>query len=152
MQYLLSTHAFLELALRPSAGVLATWIDQQNLAPEDVSISVVTVGQAKLAALNASNDARAAVLRRRIDEQLRLFERLKVVRPFEDICIRHWVTLLRVPLMWDERGAQPAADIGEGARMIIATAMTYDLTLVTSDAPWVGEARKLGLQVFDPFA
>jgi predicted nucleic acid-binding protein len=131
--YLLDTNVISELRRpRPNRAVLA-WVS--SIAPDQVFLSAVTIGELQAGVENAKEQdaARAAVIESWVDGVAESYNVLSMDGP----TFRRWAQLMH---------RQPPDLISDA--MIAATALVHDLTVVTRN---VRDFERLGLTTINPF-
>ena len=133
VMYLLDTNIISELRRpRPHAGLIA-WLS--GIAPEQVFISAVTLGELQAGVENArqQDSERAQLIESWIDSVAASYN----VLPMDGGAFRCWARLMH---------GKPADLIADA--MIGATAAMHNLTVVTQN---LRDFDRLGVRAFDPF-
>jgi toxin FitB len=133
VMYLLDTNIISELRRpRPHAGLLA-WLS--SIAPEQVFISAVTLGELQAGVENArrQDTGRADIIESWIDNVAASYN----VLPMDGGAFRCWARLMH---------GKPADLIADA--MIAATAVVHNLTVATRN---LRDFERLGVPAFNPF-
>lgn len=131
--YLLDTNVISELRRpRPNRAVLA-WLS--GLAPDQVFLSAVTIGELQAGVENArqGDSARAAEIENWVDRVVESYN----VLPMDGPTFRRWARLMH---------RQPPDLIPDA--MIAATALIHNLTVATRN---LRDFERLGVSALDPF-
>jgi hypothetical protein len=133
VMYLLDTNVLSELRRpRPHAGLVA-WLT--SIAPEQLFISVVTLGELQAGVENARqrDSAGAEIIESWIDDVAASYN----VLPMDAGAFRYWARLMH---------GKPADLIADA--MIAATAVVHNLTVATRN---LRDFERLGVPAFNPF-
>jgi hypothetical protein len=133
VMYLLDTNIISELRRpRPHAGLVA-WLS--SIAPEQVFISAVTLGELQAGVENArrQDTGRAEIIESWIDDVAASYN----VLPMDGGAFRSWARLMH---------GKPANLIADA--MIAATAVVHNLTVATRN---LRDFERLGVPAFNPF-
>lgn len=127
MIYLLSTQSLLDLL----TGQPEMEASMEGKQARSVEISSVSIGQV-LRQIQAVN---AVAARRELDSAfeklLMVFHTYQGVIPFDEAASKTWATLSSMTLMHDS-----SVELSSESRMVVATALVRNATLVDADRPY----------------
>lgn len=146
MAYLLSTEALLDFIAKYPNGPVARWatsVPQQN-----INISVISVAQAEIAINELPpGDPNRAPLTTNLEFVTAIAESEDRLRNVDRTAAGRWAAIAPLNLARKAGGA-----LGTDTRMVVATALARDLTLVVVRDNWTDALKGHGLRIVDPFS
>jgi predicted nucleic acid-binding protein len=132
--YLLSDQCFADLASRDPERGVARWLAEARPGPKELYVSAVSIGMVA-AEIERLAPAERGPWRRLLAEARRVFLERDCVLDVDLSVVDAWTTLRNLELAVDDGdGVRP---VGEDTRLVVATAIARDLTLVTGHAPYL---------------
>ena len=145
MAYLLSTEALLDFIEKYPEGAVATWA--ARVPQPYINISVISVAQAELAISELPRgDANRNPLTVNLEWVTSIAESEDRLRDFDHAAARRWAVI--APLTLTRKAGKP---LGSDTRMVVATALARDFTLVAARDNWTNALEGHGLRIVDPF-
>ncbi len=146
MAYLLSTEALLDFIAKYPNGPVAKWA--RSVPQQYINISVISVAQAEIAINELPpSDPNRAPLTVNLEYVTAIAESEDRLRDVDRTAAGRWAAITPLDL---RRKAGSA--LGTDTRMVVATALARDLTLVVARDNWTDALKGHGLRVVDPFS
>lgn len=145
MAYLLSTEALLDYIAEYPGGATARWA---NTVPGNlINYSVISIAQAEIAinALKPDNPNRQP-LSINLENVKRKAGTNHGLRVVDSAAAGRWAVI--APLTLSRSNGKT---LGPDTRMVVATAMALDFTLVAKQDTWTDTLKAHGLRIVDPF-
>ncbi len=146
MAYLLSTEALLDFIAKYPNGPVAKWA--AGVPQQYVNISVISVAQAQIAISELRpDDSNRTPLTINLDFVTASAESEDRLRDIDRPAAGRWATIAPLDLRRRAGGA-----LGTDTRLVVATALAHDLTLVVARDHWTDALKGHGLRIVDPFS
>lgn len=146
MAYLLSTEALLNFVTDYPGGAIAKWAD--SVPPIHINISVISVAQAEIAINQlSSSDPNRQPLSTNLENVKGLAATENRLRVVDSAAAGHWAVIAPLVLRRSD-----GTILGIDTRMVVATALALDFTLVAKHDDWTDALKSShGLRIVDPF-
>ncbi len=150
-RYLLGTPALRDF-LKKSDNPITRWANNDNTVfDEQVYISPISLGEIKdaLNRLNTNDPSRTYWFRAIIEGE-QFFQHRGNIIPVTIEVTDRWVEIRPLEYEGCSDITQKIERIGEDRKLVLATAMAYNMVLVESRQPYHDDLIQRGLRVFDP--
>ena len=145
MAYLLSTEALLDFLAKYPNGKVAQWAS--TIPQRHINISVVSLAHATISINDLPpDDANRAPLTKNLEWVTALAEGEDRLRIVDQSVAGRWAKIAPLSLR-----RSTGAVLGSDTRMVVATALAHDLTLVVAKDTWTDTLKGHGLRIVDPF-
>ena len=146
MAYLLSTEALLDFIAKYPDGPVAKWA--ASVPQQYINISVISVAQAEIAINElAPDDPNRAPLTTNFEFVRAIAQSEDRLRDVDGAAAGRWATIAPLDLR-----RKAGSELGTDTRMVVATALAHDLTLVVARDLWTDALKGHGLRIVDPFS
>jgi hypothetical protein len=137
MIYLLSTQCLLDMLT--SEPYMTNWMKDKQA--QSTEVSSVSIGQAYIEIAKVDDIAYRRQLESDFEKMLLTFQAYQGIVPFEGNAPKVWATLTSMTLMYDQ-----LKELSPESRMVVATALTRNATLIENPRPYHAQLPALKVQ------
>lgn len=149
-RYLLGTHALQEFLSKRDNPITQWAKNDGELFENQVYISTLSIGEIKAAWCNlGTTDTSRLFWGNAIKAGEKFFKHLGNILPITNDVTEYWVELRPLKMMGLPEGASEPVEVGEDRKLVLATAMAYNMVLVEKEQPYHDELIGRGLRILD---